>query len=58
MGTCLFAKSLLGNGCYTFAYLTIVAQQRVYMPQHKSVESDLLQNQVLFNGTLVITTMA
>jgi hypothetical protein len=30
--TCLFAKLSLSNGCRTFAYITVVAQQRVYMP--------------------------
>jgi hypothetical protein len=34
MGTCLFAKPLLSNGCCTFAYLVLVAQQWVYMPQY------------------------
>jgi hypothetical protein len=31
--TRLFAKPLLSNGCCIFAYLSFVAQQRVYMPQ-------------------------
>jgi hypothetical protein len=32
--TRLFAKPLLNNGCCIFAYLAVVAQQRVYMPQY------------------------
>jgi hypothetical protein len=32
--TCLFAKPLLSNGCFIFAYIAVVAQQRVYMPQY------------------------
>jgi hypothetical protein len=31
--THLFAKPSLSNGCCIFAYLAVVAQQRVYMPQ-------------------------
>jgi hypothetical protein len=31
MGTCLFAKPLLSNGCSIFAYIAVVVQQRVYM---------------------------
>jgi hypothetical protein len=34
MGTCLFAKPLLSSGCCIFAYLAVVAQQRVYRPQY------------------------
>jgi hypothetical protein len=30
---CLSAKPLLSNGCCIFAYLLVVAQQWVYMPQ-------------------------
>jgi hypothetical protein len=30
--TRLFAKPLLSNGCYIFAYLAVVVQLRVYMP--------------------------
>jgi hypothetical protein len=30
--TRLFAKPLLSNCCFVFAYLVVVAQQRVYMP--------------------------
>jgi hypothetical protein len=33
--TCLFAKPLLSNGCYIFAYIAVVAQQGVYMPQYE-----------------------
>jgi hypothetical protein len=29
----LFAKPLLSDGCCIFAYLAVVAQQWVYMPQ-------------------------
>jgi hypothetical protein len=32
--TCLFEKPLLGNGCCIFAYLAVVAQQQVYMPEY------------------------
>jgi hypothetical protein len=32
--TCLFAKPLLSNGSCIFAYLAVVAQQRVYMLQY------------------------
>jgi hypothetical protein len=32
--TCLFAKTLLSNGCCMFAYLMVIAQQRVQMPQY------------------------
>jgi hypothetical protein len=31
VGTYLFAKPLLSNGCSIFAYLVVVAQQQVYM---------------------------
>jgi hypothetical protein len=34
MGTCLFAKPLFSNGSCIFAYLAVVAQQRVCMPQY------------------------
>jgi hypothetical protein len=57
MGTYFFAKSLLSNGCCTFAYLRVVAQQQIYVQQHKSNKSDLLQNQVLFKLTLDTTIM-
>jgi hypothetical protein len=30
----LFAKSLLSNDCCIFAYLAVIAQQRVYKPQY------------------------
>jgi hypothetical protein len=33
--TRLFAKSLLSNGYCIFVYLAVVAQQRVFMPQHQ-----------------------
>jgi hypothetical protein len=33
--TCLFAKLLLSNSCCMFAYLMVIAQQRVYMPQYE-----------------------
>jgi hypothetical protein len=32
--TCLFAESLLNNGCCIIAYLAVVAEQRVYMTQY------------------------
>jgi hypothetical protein len=32
--TRLFAKPLLSDGCCIFAYLAVVAQQWVYMPQY------------------------
>jgi hypothetical protein len=32
--TCLSAKLLLSNDCCIFAYLAVVAQERVYMPQY------------------------
>jgi hypothetical protein len=32
--TCLFVKLLLRNDCFMFAYLAVVAQQWVYMPQY------------------------
>jgi hypothetical protein len=32
--TCFFTKSLLNNVCCIFAYLAVVAQQRVCMPQY------------------------
>jgi hypothetical protein len=35
VGTCLFTKPLLSNGSCIFAYIEIVAQQRVYMLQCK-----------------------
>jgi hypothetical protein len=38
MGTCLFAKPLLSNGSCRFAYLAVVAQQRVYVPQYNAHE--------------------
>jgi hypothetical protein len=31
LGTCLFAKELISNGSCIFAYLAVVAQQRVYI---------------------------
>jgi hypothetical protein len=34
MGTFLFAKPLLSDVCCIFAYLTVIAQQWVYMPQY------------------------
>jgi hypothetical protein len=34
MGTCLFTKPLLNNDSYIFAYLAVVAQQRVCMLQY------------------------
>jgi hypothetical protein len=39
MQTCLFVKPLLSNGCCIFAYLTVVAQQQVYM--HNIIELDM-----------------
>jgi hypothetical protein len=33
----LFAKLLLSNRCCIFAYLAVVAQQRVYMPQYIAI---------------------
>lgn len=32
--THLFSKPLLNNGCRIFAYLAVIVQQRVYMPQY------------------------
>jgi hypothetical protein len=34
MQTCLFEQPLLSNGYCIFAYLAVVAQQQVYMPQY------------------------
>jgi hypothetical protein len=33
LGTCLFAKPLLSDGCGIFAYLAVMAQQQVCMSQ-------------------------
>jgi hypothetical protein len=37
VGTCLFAKNLLNNGCCIFAYHMVVAQQRIYMQQYYNI---------------------
>jgi hypothetical protein len=34
VGTCLFAKPLLSNGSFIFAYHAVIAQQWVYMLQY------------------------
>jgi hypothetical protein len=34
VGTCLFAKPLLSNGSCIFAYLAVVAQQRICVLQY------------------------
>jgi hypothetical protein len=36
MGTYLFEKPLLSNGCCIFPYLAVVAEQGVYMQHYKS----------------------
>jgi hypothetical protein len=37
--TRLFAKPVLSNGCCIFAYLVVVAQQWVYMPQYAGTDT-------------------
>jgi hypothetical protein len=39
METRLFAKPLLSNVCFIFAYLTVIAQQRVSMPHCSSLKA-------------------
>jgi hypothetical protein len=41
VGTCLFAKALVSNGSCIFAYLEVVAQQRVYMLQYVTCTVDV-----------------
>jgi hypothetical protein len=50
MGICLFEKTLLSNGCCIFAYLAVVAQQRVHEQQYSYYEVGSLMDKLNRNA--------